>query len=116
MSLISIPDTPAIVRLDNIGVTYPDGNVALKSVSLQLNRGEFAVVLGASGAGKSTLLRTINYLTPPSQGTVLVRGLDDGIVKGHARDKSTNSQPKPDPSTHPPIYSQQPGRYLPANP
>lgn len=75
-------DKPAIVRLNNIGVTYPDGNVALKSVSLQLNRGEFAVVLGASGAGKSTLLRTINYLNPPSQGTVLVSGLDDRLGQG----------------------------------
>ena len=75
-------DKPAIVRLNTIGVTYPDGNVALKSVSLQLNRGEFAVVLGASGAGKSTLLRTINYLNPPSQGTVLVSGLDDGLGQG----------------------------------
>ncbi|MEL7314291.1 MAG: phosphonate ABC transporter ATP-binding protein [Cyanobacteria bacterium J06559_3] len=79
---MSAIDNPAIVRLNNIGVTYPDGNVALKSVSLQLNRGEFAVVLGASGAGKSTLLRTINYLNPPSQGTVLVSGLDDGLGKG----------------------------------
>ena len=76
---MSATDHLAIVRLNNIGVTYPDGNVALKSVSLQLNRGEFAVVLGASGAGKSTLLRTINYLNPPSQGTVLVSGRDDGL-------------------------------------
>jgi phosphonate transport system ATP-binding protein len=75
-------DNQVIVRLSNIGVTYPDGNVALQSVSLQLNRGEFAVVLGASGAGKSTLLRTINYLTPPSQGTVLVRGLGDAPGQG----------------------------------
>ena len=82
MSSRFVADNPAIVRLNNIGVTYPDGNVALKSISLQLNRGEFAVVLGASGAGKSTLLRAINYLNPPSQGTVLVSGLDDGLSKG----------------------------------
>lgn len=72
MSLLSGTDNPAIVRLNNVGVTYADGNVALQAISLQLNRGEFAVVLGASGAGKSTLLRTINYLNPPSQGTILV--------------------------------------------
>ncbi|MGD1943721.1 MAG: phosphonate ABC transporter ATP-binding protein [Leptolyngbyaceae cyanobacterium] len=81
MSSRSVTDNPAIVRLNNIGVTYPDGNVALKSISLQLNRGEFAVVLGASGAGKSTLLRTINYLNPPSQGTVWVSGLGDKTGK-----------------------------------
>lgn len=82
MSLRAVTDSQAIIQIDNIGVTYPDGNVALKSVSLQLNRGEFVVVLGSSGAGKSTLLRTINYLTPPSQGTVLVSGLGDGLGKG----------------------------------
>lgn len=79
---MSITNNPAIVQLDNIGVAYPDGNVALESISLQLYRGEFAVVLGASGAGKSTLLRTINWLTPPSRGTLWVRGLGDGIGQG----------------------------------
>lgn len=67
----------AIVRLENVGVTYADQVVALESISLQLYRGEFAVVLGRSGAGKSTLLRTINYLQPPTQGRVVVDGLGD---------------------------------------
>ena len=67
----------AIVSLDKIGITYADGVTALKSVSLQLNSGEFAVVLGSSGAGKSTLLRTINYLNPPTKGSVTVNGLGD---------------------------------------
>ncbi|MEM9119322.1 MAG: phosphonate ABC transporter ATP-binding protein [Cyanobacteria bacterium P01_F01_bin.56] len=67
-----------MIQLNNIGVTYVDGTVALQSVSLQLNRGEFTVVLGASGAGKSTLLRTINYLIPPSQGSIWVSGLGGG--------------------------------------
>ena len=65
----------SIAGLENVGVTYANGVTALKSVSLQLTRGEFAVVLGSSGAGKSTLLRTINYLTPPTQGQITVDGL-----------------------------------------
>lgn len=67
----------AIVGLTNVGVTYANGVAALDSVSLELNRGEFAVVLGSSGAGKSTLLRTINYLNPPTQGKVWADGLGD---------------------------------------
>ena len=70
-------DEPTIVALKNVGVTYANDVVALRSVSLQLNRGEFAVVLGSSGAGKSTLLRTINYLNPPTQGNIIVDGLGD---------------------------------------
>ncbi|MEL6900337.1 MAG: phosphonate ABC transporter ATP-binding protein [Cyanobacteria bacterium J06606_4] len=65
----------AIVQLEGVGVTYPNRVVALRAVSLQLNRGEFAVVLGSSGAGKSTLLRVINYLNPPSEGSLMVTGL-----------------------------------------
>lgn len=70
-------DKRAIAQLKAVGVTYENQVVALESVSLVLNQGEFAVVLGASGAGKSTLLRTLNYLTPPSRGTVLATGLGD---------------------------------------
>ncbi len=66
-----------IVELKNVGVTYANGVIALKSVSLPLNRGEFTVVLGSSGAGKSTLLRTINYLNPPTQGRIWSDGLGD---------------------------------------
>lgn len=66
-----------IVQLEKVGVTYGNGTLALKSISLALHRGEFAVVLGRSGAGKSTLLRTINYLCPPTQGTVTAHGLGD---------------------------------------
>ena len=67
----------SIIHLEKVGVTYQNGVTALNSVSLQLNRGEFAVVLGSSGAGKSTLLRTINYLHPPTTGSVVVDRLGD---------------------------------------
>ena len=48
---------------------------ALKSVSLQVRRGEFVSLLGPSGCGKSTLLMIIGGLLPPSAGEVLVQGL-----------------------------------------
>jgi phosphonate transport system ATP-binding protein len=79
----------AIIHLDQVGVTYQNGVTALESVSLQLNRGEFAVVLGLSGAGKSTLLRTINYLHRPTRGRVIVDGLGDlsrpGVLRSHRK-------------------------------
>ena len=69
------PVDPTIVDLSQVGVTYNNGCVALRSISMSLKRGEFVVILGASGAGKSTLLRTINYLRPPTTGTIAVGGL-----------------------------------------
>lgn len=82
-------NTSAIIHLDRVGVTYPNGVTALESVSLKLNRGEFAVVLGSSGAGKSTLLRTINYLHAPTTGTVRVDKLGElnqpNVLRSHRR-------------------------------
>lgn len=70
-------DKRAMVSLDRVGVTYSNGVVALKSVSLDLHRGEFAILLGSSGAGKSTLLRTLNHLHPPTQGSIMAAGIED---------------------------------------
>lgn len=82
-------DRSAIISLDQVGVSYSNGVTALDSVSLHLNRGEFAVVLGSSGAGKSTLLRTLNYLTRPTSGRIVVEGLGDlnqpGVLRLHRK-------------------------------
>jgi len=48
-----------IIRLDNVGVTYPGGVTALRATSIAFRTREFVVLLGRSGAGKSTLLRAI---------------------------------------------------------
>ena len=48
----------------------------LKGVSLSLEKGELATILGSSGAGKSTLLNIIGALDPPSSGKVYLDGED----------------------------------------
>src|SRR5713101_4676452 len=49
---------------------------ALDGVSLSVERGEIAVVLGASGAGKTTLLNLIAGLEKPTRGQIRVLGMD----------------------------------------
>lgn len=61
----------AIVRLENVGVTYANGVTALRQTNIAFRRGQFTVLLGKSGAGKSTLLRTVNHLVQPSSGRVV---------------------------------------------
>ena len=55
------------LSLKNINVKYGE-SLALKSINLDIYKGEFVVLLGSSGAGKSTLLRTINQLNPLTSG------------------------------------------------
>ena len=59
-----------MLRLEQVVKTYPDGTRALKDVTLQIESGEFIVILGKSGAGKSTLLRCINRLVEPTSGKI----------------------------------------------
>jgi energy-coupling factor transport system ATP-binding protein len=49
---------------------------AVKDVTLSINRGEFVVIIGHNGSGKSTLAKHINALLLPSEGKVIVLGLD----------------------------------------
>ena len=61
-----------MIRFENVSVTYPGGVKALDNVSLEINEGDFLIIVGMSGAGKSTLLRTVNNLVKPTEGEVFV--------------------------------------------
>jgi osmoprotectant transport system ATP-binding protein len=67
----------ASIKLDAIRKQYPDGTVAVDSLSLDLRAGELTVLIGPSGCGKSTVLRMINRLIEPTSGRIL---LDDEDV------------------------------------
>lgn len=49
---------------------------ALSDISLSIEKGDIFGIIGMSGAGKSTLVRSINYLEKPSDGQVLIEGID----------------------------------------
>jgi putative ABC transport system ATP-binding protein len=73
-----MPEEP-IIRLENVWKVYQLGKVeltALKGISLDINRGDFATIMGPSGSGKSTLLNMIGALDFPTRGKVFLRGKD----------------------------------------
>ncbi len=71
------------VTFDNVTKIYGENTVALQGVDIEVEAGEFVILLGPSGAGKSTLLRVLNGLTEPTDGTVEI----DGEVPGGAREE-----------------------------
>ena len=63
-----------MVELKNVSVTYSTGVDALNNVSLRINDGDFAFVVGSSGAGKSTLIKLILKEIDATSGIVMVNG------------------------------------------
>ncbi len=62
-----------VLRVENISKSFSDKQI-LKSVSLELNRGELKVLIGPSGGGKSTLLLCMNHLIQPDSGRIFLEG------------------------------------------
>lgn len=60
-----------VLRIEEMGVTYPGNVLALRPTTVAFHKGEFTVLLGLSGAGKSTLLRSLNHLVKPTTGKVV---------------------------------------------
>jgi putative ABC transport system ATP-binding protein len=68
-----------IVEAVNLKKTYILGKIpvdALRGVNLKVESGDFLAVLGPSGSGKSTLLNLIGALDKPTEGTMLIEGVD----------------------------------------
>jgi len=64
-----------MIEIDELSKIY-DGTTVVDNVSLRIEEGEIAAVVGTSGSGKTTLLRMINRLVEPSGGRVRFSGLD----------------------------------------
>ncbi len=66
-----------LIEIQNVSYAYEDAAAkALNNVSLTINDGEFVAVVGHNGSGKSTLAKHLNALLLPTEGKVLVDGMD----------------------------------------
>ncbi|MEU9366531.1 ABC transporter ATP-binding protein [Streptomyces avermitilis] len=65
-----------MIRIDSVTKRYPDGTVAVDRLSLEIPDRSITVLVGPSGCGKTTTLRMINRMVEPSEGTILLDGVD----------------------------------------
>lgn len=70
-----------MVELQNVSVTYSSGVDALNNVSLKINDGDFAFVVGSSGAGKSTMIKLLLKEIDATSGVVTVNGYNLSKLK-----------------------------------
>ncbi|NMB98005.1 MAG: energy-coupling factor transporter ATPase [Clostridiaceae bacterium] len=71
----------SIIEINNVSHTYKSGDIentieALSNINITIKEGSFVVILGRNGSGKSTLAKLINALILPTEGSVLVNGMD----------------------------------------
>lgn len=63
-----------MLQLSKLTKTYKTGDQALKSINLEVPKGQVLALIGPSGAGKSTLIRCINRLVEPTSGAITLDG------------------------------------------
>ncbi len=75
-------------QLELVSLTkrFPDGNLAVAGIDLEIESGEFIVLLGPSGCGKTTTLRMIAGLELPSGGTIKLGGREVTALRPSERD------------------------------
>jgi len=69
-----------IIELRDVTKVYPGGHMALDRVSLAIDRGEFAFLVGPTGCGKSTLIKLLIRELSATEGTVSIAGRDIGAM------------------------------------
>src|SRR5690606_39137107 len=68
-----------MIQINNVSKTFVSKKSEVKAVdnvSLHVKKGEIYGVIGYSGAGKSTLIRCVNLLERPTEGEIIVNGVD----------------------------------------
>ncbi len=67
---------PQPISYEDINNTYDEGFVAIENVDIKIAKGDFVAILGHNGSGKSTLAKHMNALLSPTEGTILIKGMD----------------------------------------
>lgn len=72
-----------MITFKKVTKSYADGVQAVKSLQLEIHKGEFFVLIGPSGCGKTTTLKMVNRLIDPSEGSIWINDQDIAHVNIH---------------------------------
>ncbi len=73
---IPLPEGKGHVVLKNVSYNFPDGQPALKNINLDVKPGEIIAIIGGTGSGKSTLIGLLPRFFDPTEGSILIDGVD----------------------------------------
>ncbi len=85
----------ALIETRDLWKTYRMGDEeihALRGVSIAIERGEYAAIMGPSGSGKSTLMNLIGCLDTPSKGTYLLNGKEASTMNDNELARIRNEE------------------------
>jgi ATP-binding cassette subfamily B protein len=80
----TLPEISGRLTFENVGFAYVTGRPVLTNVNLEIAPGESVAFVGPTGAGKSTLAKLANRFYDPTEGRVLVDGVDIKTVTLHS--------------------------------
>ena len=75
-----------LIEANNIHRTFGTGDLitqVLRGISLTVAQGDFMAIMGKSGAGKSTLMYQLSALDHPTEGTIIIDGVDVNTLNEH---------------------------------
>ena len=75
----------ALIEIQNLSHRFPDGTTALNGINLKISKGSFTVIGGENGSGKTVLMKHLNGILSPTEGRILVGGIDVAQNSWNAR-------------------------------